>query len=164
MSDMLVKLYDLPDDRDAMTRVREQGVVIRHAMPYELSEVRAWLEQHFSTGWADEATSVWSRQPIPCLLAIADGHIVGFANYDTTCRGYFGPTGVTEPHRGRGVGVAMLHAAMRALHGMGYGYAIIGGVGPLEFYKKHINAIVIPDSEPGVYPNRLKSDAPIRHQ
>jgi hypothetical protein len=33
----------------------------------------------------------------------------------------------------------------------GYGYAIIGGVGPAEFYAKTVGAIAIEGSEPGVY-------------
>lgn len=158
MPDMLVKLYDLPDDTAAIARVRDRGIVIRHAMPYELSQVRAWLEQHFSVGWADEATSAWSRQPIPCLLAIEDGRIVGFASYDTTTRGFFGPTGVAEDQRGRGIGAALLHAALRALRDMGYGYAIIGSAGPADFYERHANAVVIPDSDPGVYHDGLTTD------
>jgi hypothetical protein len=34
---------------------------------------------------------------------------------------------------------------------MGYAYAIIGGVGPKEFYAKTVGAIEIPDSAPGIY-------------
>jgi hypothetical protein len=34
---------------------------------------------------------------------------------------------------------------------MGYGYAIIGGVGPAEFYEKVCGATVISGSEVGVY-------------
>ena len=33
----------------------------------------------------------------------------------------------------------------------GYGYAIIGGVGPAEFYAKTVGAIPIEGSEPGIY-------------
>ena len=34
---------------------------------------------------------------------------------------------------------------------MGYAYAIIGGVGPAEFYAKVCGATVIEGSDPGVY-------------
>lgn len=34
---------------------------------------------------------------------------------------------------------------------MGYAYAVIGGVGPTEYYKKLCGAFVIPGSEVGVY-------------
>ena len=33
----------------------------------------------------------------------------------------------------------------------GYGYAIIGGVGPAQFYEKCVGAVLIPDSSPGIY-------------
>ena len=34
---------------------------------------------------------------------------------------------------------------------LGYGYAIIGGVGPAEFYEKAVGATIIQGSEPGIY-------------
>ncbi|MEX0750197.1 MAG: hypothetical protein WD359_05250 [Dehalococcoidia bacterium] len=34
---------------------------------------------------------------------------------------------------------------------LGYAYAIIGGVGPAEFYAKVCGATVIENSDPGVY-------------
>jgi hypothetical protein len=33
----------------------------------------------------------------------------------------------------------------------GYGYAIIGGVGPAEFYHKAVGATEIPGSTPGMW-------------
>jgi hypothetical protein len=33
----------------------------------------------------------------------------------------------------------------------GYGYAIIGGVGPADFYVKTVGATPIEGSEPGIY-------------
>jgi hypothetical protein len=33
----------------------------------------------------------------------------------------------------------------------GYGYAVIGGVGPAEFYEKVCGATIIPGSERSVY-------------
>jgi hypothetical protein len=39
---------------------------------------------------------------------------------------------------------------------MGYVYGIIGRAGPIEFYQKTVGAIVIPDSDPGIYTDLLK--------
>jgi hypothetical protein len=39
---------------------------------------------------------------------------------------------------------------------MGYVYGIIGGVGPIEFYEKTVGAVVVPDSDPGIYSDLLK--------
>jgi hypothetical protein len=57
--------------------------------------------------------------------------------------------------RGRGIGKALLFASLWGLRELGYVYGIIGGAGPVEFYEKAVGAIVIPDSEPGIYANPL---------
>jgi hypothetical protein len=38
----------------------------------------------------------------------------------------------------------------------GYGYAIIGDVGPAEFYRKTVGAVEIPDSTPGIYKGMVR--------
>jgi predicted N-acetyltransferase YhbS len=68
-----------------------------------------------------------------------------------TCRNFFGPEGVVADERGRGTGRALLLAALHAQRDQGYGYAIIGGVGPAEYYRKTVNAVDIPDSTPGIW-------------
>jgi hypothetical protein len=59
-------------------------------------------------------------------------------------------------HRGRGIGGALLIAGLWGLADLGYAYGIIGAAGPVEFYQKTVNAIVIPDSVPGVYTDMVK--------
>jgi hypothetical protein len=39
---------------------------------------------------------------------------------------------------------------------MGYVYAIIAAAGPVDFNRKTVGAIAIPDSEPGIYTDLLK--------
>ncbi len=156
MPDLIVKLFDLPDDAPVKARVAAAGVVLRHAMPYDRHHVEAFLTEHFSPGWVSEVTSAWARQPIPCVLAIKAGQLVGFASYDTTARGFFGPTGVDAAQRGQGIGAALLHEALRGLKHLGYGYAIIGAAGPVDFYAKAVGATVIEGSEPGVYAHMIK--------
>ena len=46
---------------------------------------------------------------------------------------------------------------MHAMFEMGYVYGIIGGVGPVEFYRKTVGAIEIPDSTPGIYTDILRA-------
>ena len=84
--------------------------------------------------------------------------IVGFACVEATARGFFGPTGVDPAQQKKGIGAALLLAALHGLHEMGYGYGIIGGAGPVEFYVKAVNAIPIPDSTPGIYVDMLGPD------
>ena len=147
MPDMLVRLYALPDHDKKL----KEGYVVRRAAAYEKSVMLQWLSQHFSLQWASEADVAFSRQPISCFIALFQERLVGFACYEATCRGYFGPGGVLEAHRGQGLGSRLLLECLRAMKEMGYAYAIIGGVGPKEFYVKAVGAIDIPDSTPGVY-------------
>jgi len=42
----------------------------------------------------------------------------------------------------------------------GYFYAVIGGVGPKEFYARTVGAVEIPDSTPGPYRGLLRDPQP----
>ena len=46
MPDMLVKLYDLPDEAPALARSRAFGVEIRRAMPPDRERVLRWVGEH----------------------------------------------------------------------------------------------------------------------
>lgn len=81
---------------------------------------------------------------------------MGFACYDATMKGFFGPTGVDERERGQGVGKMLFLHTLHLMRTDGYGYAAIGGAGPTGFYEKAAGAIPIPGSEPGVYKGMLR--------
>jgi predicted N-acetyltransferase YhbS len=156
MPDMLVQLLKLEPVHPLIEQMRASGVIIRRAMAHEMSRVREFVEKAFGVAWADEITVAYSNKPISLFIAIRDGEIIGFGSYETTRRGFFGPTGVVPSERGKRIGKALLLSCLWGLREMGYAYAIIGGVGPVEFYAKHCGATVIPDSEPGVYADSLK--------
>lgn len=147
MPDILVKLYALDDSPPVVP-----GVVFRPPLPHEKSTVRAWIARHFNAGWADEFEVSFRAAPATSLLALRAERLVGFACYEVTARGFFGPTGVLPAERGRGLGVALLKRSLLALRTLGYAYAIIGAAGPVDFYVKTVGGIPIPDSEPGLYP------------
>jgi GNAT superfamily N-acetyltransferase len=96
------------------------------------------------------------RLPPTVIIAIHEAQIVGFAAYDCTFNGFFGPTGVDPAFRKKGLGTALLFASLEALQSLGYVYAVIGSAGPIEFYAKTVNAQPIPDSTPGPYRDLLK--------
>ncbi|QAY66851.1 GNAT family N-acetyltransferase [Paenibacillus protaetiae] len=155
MSDMLVPLYKLPEYKALPDTLQEQSIEIRRAIAPEKHKVLRWVRQHFNEGWADECETAFARVPVSIYLAIEKGELIGFGCYDATCRGFFGPTGVSEQARGKGAGKALLLACLSAMRNDGYGYAIIGGAGPVDFYKKAAGAIEIPDSVPGIYKGML---------
>src|SRR3954451_23696851 len=149
--DMLVKLYDLPDSRATYDRLRPAGIVLRRALAPEKHKVIAWVQKNFSEAWASEAEVAFSRQPVSCFIAVRERKIIGFACHDATCSNFFGPTGVEPKAQKNGVGKALLFACLEDMRQQGFGYAIIGGVGPAEFYAKAVGAVAIEGSEPGIY-------------
>jgi GNAT superfamily N-acetyltransferase len=155
MTDMLVRLYDLPDSGALYAQAAAHGVVLRRARAFEKHTVADFAREHFSEKWASEVEVALTRQPVACFIATRERRILGFACYDTTQRGFFGPTGVLEDARGTGLGKALLMISLEALRDIGYAYAIIGGVGPREFYTNTCGAIEIPGSDPGIYSDLL---------
>ena len=153
---MLVNLMLLPPRDAGAEELRAAGVRIRRARSWELTAVREFVAENFKRSWADEISGGLVRQPSTVFVALREGRLVGFAGYECTRKNFFGPTGVAESERGRGVGRALLVVSLWGLREMGYAYAVIGGVGPAEFYERAVGARLIPDSSPGVYADPLR--------
>jgi GNAT superfamily N-acetyltransferase len=151
MTDMLVKLYDLKDDWGFMVKQENRGITIRKPIGPEKHLVVSWVKKHFEEFWASETDQALSNRPVTCFIAIENQSLIGFACYDATALGFFGPTGVLEECRGRGTGKALLLACLLDMRLAGYGYAIIGFVDPIEFYSKAVGAVEIPDSSPSIW-------------
>lgn len=151
MQDMLVKLYSLPDYSSLKEKLEQSGIQCRRPLSAEKSIVFQWVQNKFGTGWASEVDVSFSYQPNSCFIAVKENQIIGFACYDAAYRNFFGPTGVDESFRGLGVGKILLMECLEAMRAQGFAYAIIGGVGPAEFYTKTVGAALIPESDPGVY-------------
>ena len=151
MPDMLVKLYDLPNLHEPLCRTKGIGIDIRRPNPWEKSILLKWAGSTFSSAWALECERAIATSPPSCYIAVEKDTLIGFACYDCTRRNFFGPTGVAEAARGRGVGLSLLLACLHAMRDDGYAYAIIGGVGPAQYYSKTVGATLIEGSSPGIY-------------
>ena len=154
MADMLVRLYDLPPAADAVALVND-GTLVRRALVPERPVVERFVATHFAP-WQAEVDVCFARQPVSCFVAVRGAELLGFACIEAIARGFFGPTGVLPAQRGHGIGRALLLVALEALREHGYAYAIIGGVGPAQFYVRHANAIPIEGSDPGLYRGMLR--------
>ncbi len=148
---MLVRLYDLPDVGGHVREMEKLGITLRRPGAYERHLVLDWVGRTFSPKWVSETKVAFSRQPISCVIATKDSQVIGFACYDVTSKGFLGPMGVDPAWRGSGLGKDLLVTALQELHHLGYAYAIVGGVGPDQFYAKSVGAIPIPGSTPGIY-------------
>ena len=156
MTDMLAKLYNLPPVEVLIAELDANDIMVRRALAPEKHHVARWVGEQFSDFWKSEAEVAIGRNPPTCWIAIENEQMLGFSCYDTTSKGFLGPIGVAETGRGKGVGKVLLLACLHAMRLDGYGYAIIGGVGPVEFYQKTVGATVIEDSTPGVYRGLLR--------
>ncbi|MDR3629066.1 MAG: GNAT family N-acetyltransferase [Desulfocapsaceae bacterium] len=159
MTDLLVKLYDIQDEWTFMSEQRSLGIIVRKPIGPEKNIVVDWVKEQYGDDWASEADMAFANRPISCFVAIKKERLVGFACYDATALGFFGPTGVKENCRGRGTGKALLLACLLDMKLKGYGYAVIGGAGPVKFYKKTVGAIEIPGSTPGLYAAGFRREA-----
>lgn len=148
--DMIANLTRLPGEEPL------EGIKIKRAFAGEKMRVLDFIREHFSEGWVYEAENALLQHK--CFIATRDNQILGFACYDATAKGYFGPIGVLEETRGTGVGTALLLRTLTCMREEGYGYAIIGWVDDAEhFYRKTVQAEWIPGGEPEntVYSNLI---------
>ena len=151
MSDMLVNLLTLPDSIPLMASLKEKGIQIVRPLPPDKHRVLDWIRENSYASAASECDVCFSHTPPSCFIALQGNQILGYACYNATAPDFFGPTMVQESHQGVGIGKALLLRSLEALREQGYVYAIIGGVGPAEYYQKCVGAALIPDSTPGIY-------------
>jgi hypothetical protein len=151
MTDLLVRLYDLKYDWRFVEEQAQLGITIRKPIGSEKRLIVDWVQTMFSDGWASECDVACSYHPMRCFIATRPNKLIGFACYDSAGLGFFGPIGVEESERGLGTGKALLLACLLDMKLQGYGYAVIGFVGPAEWYQKTVGAIEIPDSSPSIW-------------
>jgi GNAT superfamily N-acetyltransferase len=138
--------------RDMITHLQpytfpiESSRRIRKVMNNDYEDLVQFVEQNFP-GWAQTIKDGLLLVDPPIYVAFGeDGHLIGFAAFDVYMKKkcYFGPMGVMPSQRTKGIGYQLLHYCLRDMKEIGYEYAIIGGAGPIEFYEKACNAVVIP--------------------
>ena len=163
MPDLLVRLYALPDPQRHYDGAAAAGITVRRAEAWDRFALRRFVTAEFSETWASESDFAFGQgHPIRAFVAMSEGAICGFAAYECTRRGYFGPTGVRTNLRGNGVGAALLFRCLESMREMSYSYAIIGGAGPADFYAAVCGATVINGSDPGVYADLYREAEALR--
>lgn len=98
------------------------GIAVRPAGPHDIRPLLQFLAEHFPD-WRGDATSVLQQlfagdpRSVTMLVAEDNGAVIGYAQ----ARGErFGPFGVNEAYRGRGVGAVLLSKTLVAMRANGF--------------------------------------------
>jgi mycothiol synthase len=140
-SNMVVELAGrdfCPGELEA--RLAGQGIAIRPLVAADRAELDTYLSARWSAGWRHEALEALDVDPPTGFLAQRDGQIVGFAVYDVSRPGWFGPTGTDEELRGRGIGAALLRRCLAAWQTAGRERGEICWTRVWSFYAKVADA------------------------
>lgn len=121
--------------------------IVRKVKNNDLNRLVKFVEYNFSYEWSQTIKDGFLlSEPSIYIATDTEEEIVGFAAFDVyqNKKCYFAPMGVSMSNRINGVGYSLLHHCLKDMKDIGYEYAIIGGAGPIEFYEKACNAVVIP--------------------
>lgn len=155
--DMIVNLNNLPEntwDKE----FQDNKIKIKRAFPGDKAKILAFVKDNFSESWIYEAEHAILSDVPKCFIATVDGKVIGFACFDSSAKGFFGPIGVDPSMRGKKIGEALLIRTLNAMKEYGYWYAIIGWVSDAEnFYRKTVGAEFIQNGTPenSVYSNLI---------
>ncbi len=160
MADMLVKLYPLPVAPGLEEELAAKGVRIVKALSLDLSKVIEFTEKNGHASWADEIRAAFANNPVSCYAAVKNKQVIGFACYEATARGFFGPTLVKADERRQGIGKALLLKCLLSMREMGYAYAIIGwpDTKAIHFYEQACGGMMIPGEGIGIYSRMIGAD------
>lgn len=148
--DMITGLTNLPEYEVA------PGVKLKRAFVGDKSKILSFVKENFGEGWVYETEHALMQDISKCFIATENGKILGFACFDATAKGFFGPIGVSAAARGKNLGRALLIRTLEAMREYGYAYAVIGWVTDAEnFYRKTIGAEFIKNGNPenSIYSN-----------
>src|SRR5690625_271305 len=120
--------------------------IVRKVNNGDFNRLVNFVESNFSNGWSQTIKDAFLLSEPPIYIALDNEEIIGFATFDVykNKKCYFGPMGVSISNRINGIGYSLLHHCLRDMKEIGYEYVVIGGAGPIEFYEKACNAVVIP--------------------
>jgi len=139
-------VIDLVDNRlvsegrslELVRRAETQGYQLRRAGEADRGLLAAAVTARFSGAWAFEIARALDGDPPAVHVALAAGEVAAFAAHDGNNRGlgWFGPAGTLEPHRGKGLGEALLIACLRDVAAAGRRECTVAWIGPRAFYQR----------------------------
>lgn len=96
MSDMLVKLYELPE----MPQTGKDYRIIRPLAPDRFRVVE-WVKQNSGTNAAGECEACFAHTPVSMYIAVRGKEIIGYACYDAIAPDFLALHGSAWQNRGK---------------------------------------------------------------
>lgn len=129
----------IPDGvRTCEERLKDEGISVQPLEPKYTFVLLSFLETHFPGDWSLVA---WMKLMQGAdldefLIALSDdGQVVGYAQYEGE---HFGPFGVSEVFRGKGVGSVLFYKTVQQMKAKGYRYIWVAWThgGAVRFYER----------------------------
>ncbi|MEM2884646.1 MAG: GNAT family N-acetyltransferase [Thermoproteota archaeon] len=90
----------------------KEGYAFSTASQDKKEEVAEWVHSNFGPLWSHEVSEAFRHSPPSVLLASKEGKTVGFAAYSALELDWFGPIGVVEGERRKGIGSVLLFKSL----------------------------------------------------
>ena len=110
--DLIVNLY--LDHLNKEINLKNNDIKIKRVLSPHSDKVISFIESTFTKGWASEAKAALYHNNPTCFIAVKDNDIIGFACYDATAKGYFGPIGVDSGYNGLKL-VSIYYCSIKAM-------------------------------------------------
>jgi len=139
--------YRIPSNvLEAERRLEEGGIFVKYLEPRHLLGLRLFLRDNFPS-WEGVATETIGRHPRELdliVVALSRGEVVGYCQCASDgLLEHFGPFGVREDMRGRGIGSVMFHKCLHGIQAKGCKnvWFAWGGGRNYSFYARHGMAV-----------------------
>jgi len=114
----------------------DERIVFRKPSFAEKSKVQEWIEGRFGKFWTYEVGEAF-RAPTPKVWVAEKGdEILGFSAYSALERYWFGPIGVSDQIKHKGLGTVLLFKTLDSMREEGCSTACIPWTGHLFFYTQ----------------------------
>jgi GNAT superfamily N-acetyltransferase len=117
--------------------LRDQGIKTKLASGADKDELVGWIGAHFSPFWKNETNfALMKSKPIVAFARGQNEKILGFATCNGVAPGRFGPAGVDEKGRGKGIGTVLLFDTFAAMKNAGQKKATVHWTDHLFYYSQ----------------------------